>query len=413
MRRSIRNKNKISDLSITDQAVLALTANALFDARRPVPAGADWQQVYEECCHQAVPALGLRGAQAAEVPENILKKWRQTVIAAAYNNLRVSWEHNELDRLMKSAKIPYVILKGCASALYYPRPAERVMGDVDFLVKKKDLERAGKVLEQEGFVPWDEEHICHVVYRKPPSHYEMHFEPAGVPYGRAGDLVREYMKDVMDQARDVEYENGTITCPSHFHHGLVILLHTSHHLLGEGIGLRHLCDWAVFAASLSDEEFREIFEEKFRAVGVWKFAGILTRTAERWLGCPHREWPGDQETELEDAIIEDIFDSGNFGRKSEDRSYETYLISSRGKGGVGRTSMLHQMILSLNEIVHTKWPVSKKLWILLPFGWGYYGIRYLVKICRGQRPALHPGKVISGAAKRKEVYKEFGLFERG
>lgn len=137
MRRSIRNKNKISDLSITDQAVLALTANALFDARRPVPAGADWQQVYEECCHQAVPALGLRGAQAAEVPENILKKWRQTVIAAAYNNLRVSWEHNELDRLMKSAKIPYVILKGCASALYYPRPAERVMGDVDFLVKKR------------------------------------------------------------------------------------------------------------------------------------------------------------------------------------------------------------------------------------------------------------------------------------
>ena len=335
------------------------------------------------------------------------------MIAAAYNNLRVSWEHNELDRLMKSAKIPYVILKGCASALYYPRPAERVMGDVDFLVKKKDLERAGKVLEQEGFVPWDEEHICHVVYRKPPSHYEMHFEPAGVPYGRAGDLVREYMKDVMDQARDVEYENGTITCPSHFHHGLVILLHTSHHLLGEGIGLRHLCDWAVFAASLSDEEFREIFEEKFRAVGVWKFAGILTRTAERWLGCPHREWPGDQETELEDAIIEDIFDSGNFGRKSEDRSYETYLISSRGKGGVGRTSMLHQMILSLNEIIHTKWPVSRKLWLLLPFGWGYYGIRYFVKICRGQRPALHPGKVISGAAKRKEVYREFRLFERG
>ena len=221
------------------------------------------------------------------------------------------------------------------------------------------------------------------------------------------------MKNVMEQAHDVEYENGTITCPSVFHHGLIILLHTSHHLLGEGIGLRHLCDWAVFSASLSDEEFREIFEEKFCAIGVWRFAGILTRTAERWLGCPHREWPDAQKTELEDAIIEDIFESGNFGQKSEDRSYETYLISSRGKGGVGRTSMLRQMILSLNEIIHMKWPVSKKLWILLPFGWGYYGIRYLVKICRGQRPALHPGKVISGAAKRKEVYKEFGLFERG
>ena len=59
------------------------------------------------------------------------------------------------------------------------------MGDVDFLVRKEDMERAGKVLEQEGFVPWDEEHICHVVYRRLPTHYEMHFEPAGVAIWRS------------------------------------------------------------------------------------------------------------------------------------------------------------------------------------------------------------------------------------
>ena len=54
--------------------------------------------------------------------------------------------------------------------------------------------------------------------------------------------------------------------PSHFHHGLNLLLHTNQHLLGEGLGLRHLCDWAVFAAGFSDEEFRELFEEKLKAV---------------------------------------------------------------------------------------------------------------------------------------------------
>ena len=85
----MRGKNKVSDLNTTARAVLALTANALFDARRPVPEEIDWQQVYEECCHQAIPALGMRGAQAAGVPEDILQKWKQTVIASAYNNLRV------------------------------------------------------------------------------------------------------------------------------------------------------------------------------------------------------------------------------------------------------------------------------------------------------------------------------------
>ena len=65
------------------------------------------------------------------------------------------------------------------------------------------------------------------------------------------------------------------------------------------------------------------------------------------------------------------------------------------------------------EIIHAKVTVSKNLGILGPFGWGLYWILLHVNNRRGQRPALHPGKVISGAAKRKEVYKEFGLFERG
>ena len=55
----MRGKNKVSDLNTTARAVLALTANALFDSPPvPAPEEIDWQQVYEECCHQAIPALG-------------------------------------------------------------------------------------------------------------------------------------------------------------------------------------------------------------------------------------------------------------------------------------------------------------------------------------------------------------------
>lgn len=41
----MREKKKGSDLNTTARAVLALTANALFDARRSVPEETDWQQV--------------------------------------------------------------------------------------------------------------------------------------------------------------------------------------------------------------------------------------------------------------------------------------------------------------------------------------------------------------------------------
>lgn len=46
-----------------------------------------------------------------------------------------------------------------------------------------------------------------------------------------------------------------------------MLLHVAGHLINTGIGLRHLCDWAVFVAKFSDEGFCEMFEDKLKAVG--------------------------------------------------------------------------------------------------------------------------------------------------
>ena len=53
-------------------------------------------------------------------------------------------EHGELHELMTANDIHYVAMKGLASAMYYPEPSLRSMGDVDFLVYTEDLDRAGK-----------------------------------------------------------------------------------------------------------------------------------------------------------------------------------------------------------------------------------------------------------------------------
>ena len=404
----------------TEAVVLKLTGNALFDAGFRIPGDTDWQAVYEECKKQTVTVLGFCSAKQAEgLDPEVRKQWEKDVAAVAFHNYRVTFSHQNLHQMMEDAGIPYVILKGCASAAYYPRPMERLMGDVDFLVHKSDLERAGKVLEDNGFRPWEEEHICHVVYRNETEHLEMHFEPAGVPYGKAGEICREYFRDIYEQSQLIDYEGGQLRVPSAFHHGLVLLLHTSHHMLGEGIGLRHLCDWAVFAASFSEKEFRSIFEEKLKRIGLWKFACILTRTAERYLGCSKQGWAADPVVFREDAeadeltreVIRDIFTGGNFGRKQEGRVYETYLISSRGKDGVGRRNMFQQAIRSVNEMVYTHWPLAKRMKFLLPAGWTYYCTRYLIRIATGKRAPIHLRELGERARERRNVYGKFGLYE--
>lgn len=197
--------------------------------------------------------------------------------------------------------------KGAASASYYLTPAFRSMGDVDFLVKTEDVERAGKVLEEHGLKPWDQEHISHIVYRGPRMHYEMHFNLAGTLNGTVGELVREYTKDIFEKAETRSIVSGIAMLPSPFHHGLILLLHTCHHLTGEGVGLRHLCDWAVFENTFSEAEFREIFEEKLKAIGLWRFAQIFTRTSIKYLGADERSWAVIKRAFLPMGVIKEYY----------------------------------------------------------------------------------------------------------
>ena len=56
------------------------------------------------------------------------------------------------------------------------------------------------------------------------------------------------------------------------------------HMTSESIGLRHLCDWAVFVNSISNNEFVGLFSENLKSFGLWKFAQIMTATSEKYLG---------------------------------------------------------------------------------------------------------------------------------
>jgi hypothetical protein len=400
----------MNNLTKTENVLLSLVSNALFQSSVNIPLDVDWQAVAKEANAQSVFSLAFHNFELFPIEIQCAVK-RQFKLNIS-NNVNVNWNHARLNEMMSKANIHYVILKGCASAYYYPEPIYRTMGDVDFLVPKNDLERADSILKQEGFVPWNENHICHIVYKKSGSHLEMHFEPAGVPSGKTGEIIRSYLDDIFEKAIEIDTADGKMIIPSHFHHGLILLLHTCHHLTGEGVGLRHLCDWAVFANHLSNDEFREIFEEKLKAVGLWRFAQLLTQLSSKYLGMPEKEWAMDNvDDELLNAMIHDIFDGGNFGKKDNQRINESYLISSRGKHGVKNTSMFRQLIISLNEATYVHIPLIKKLKFLLPFGCIYMLLRQLIYIACGKRNKVNVSKMISGANERKEIYKQFNLFE--
>ena len=393
-----------------EKILLDILANNLFNAGRRVDLNEEnLNAVWCEAYAQAVILMAFNNSKdeilKSQKCEYIKKKLSQTLA----DNAKIDFEHIRICNIMKNAGIPCTILKGFASALYYPDPLMRAMGDVDFLVDTDDFERADEALRQNGYGKSDKTHDVHDIYLGKVCRCEMHFQPSGIPDGKPGVKVRKYLSGLLENSETVKTELGEITVPSTFHHGLIILLHTCHHLTGDGLGLRHLCDWAMFLHKLGEENFLEMFEKALKDIGLWEFAKIITLICRKYLGLPGMKFANDADKKLADYILIDIIIGGNFGQKNADRSHESLLITSKNEKDV---SMLRQFIISANSIVYKNWKAARKFKILLPFGWIFFGGRYIIRSILGKRPKIRPQKVAKEASERIDIYSDLKLFEK-
>lgn len=397
-------------LTETQRLLLDIISAALFQKQVNIPNDVNWQELFDECRYQCVLLLVLATVRPY-LPVEERPRWEKACFQIAGNNARVEWEHAELHKLMIENAIPYVVLKGCVSSAYYPDPSVRTLGDVDFLVADEDIPRAAAALENAGFKTYeDADDTIHIAYHRGRSIWEMHWQVNGIPTGESGDRIRGYFADLIVNAKRFDQENCAYMSPSVFHHGLVMLVHTAQHMINTGIGLRHLCDWAVFAGAIANDEFRELFEGKLKRVGLWRFAQVLTQVSIAYLGCPEKSWAYDCDDIPLEPVIVDIIAGGNFGRKDEQRINQAKLMTNKGKGTVDDTSLLRQFIHTMNEKARKGFAPCEKCGILLPIGWLVVGTRHTFRIAEGKRPKIKIGEMISGANDRKEIYKQFALF---
>lgn len=325
-------------------------------------------------------------------------------------------EHNELHELMESRQIPYVTIKGLASAYYYPDPSLRDMGDVDFLVFENDFEASRRAVLSAGFkLDHGNDDSIHIAFnREPVSIWEQHRCVNGIPEGSVGELIREELDKTIETSELVELDGAVCRIPDKFHHGLIMLLHMISHMTSEGIGLRHLCDWAVFVNSISNDEFVGLFSEKLNSFGLWKFAQIMTATSEKYLGIEHKEWI--ESAELDDDLLEDvitdILNGGNFGKKDLNRYREIKYISNRNERTVDSKNVFFQVFDAVNKKACDDFRFINKYRFLLPIGWLAEGGKYLGLLVTGKRKSKGTSKMLKEAAKRKNIYSQMELFHK-
>lgn len=396
-------------LTLTQQTLCKLLAENLFKKASALDNTVDWEAVYKESRAQAVSLLAFQNFDALPLNDDLKVKIDSKLSKKALQNINIINQHKYLHQLMCGADIPYCVLKGVVSAHYYNDPLIRAMGDVDFYVDNKHISRVRDILVQEGFNIDDDTHMHHIVFSKGSMHFELHFKVAGIPDGDNGKLVEPLLEDLLASKIHICDEFVEYYAPSVFHHGLIMLLHVQGHLLSGGIGLRHLCDWAVFVGSMSSDDFCHLFKEKLVKIGLWKFAQTLSLASSLYIGLERADWMGN-DVSLAEAIVNDIFIGGNFGKKSQQREYEGLMISNHGKNGV-KHSRLRQGFDSINLIVCTRWPIVKKLPFLYPFGWIFSGVRYLFRVLFKKRKLIDLANVYKNSGNRKKLYEQLQLFE--
>ena len=387
--------------------LLSLLASSLQNKKYSLPNTVDWEMLYRESRAQAV---ALQVYDAIADPSQVGAALRRYALSTMWNNAQVHKYHAYLHRLMTEHRIAYCVMKGCASAYYYPNPGLRTMGDVDFLVKEEDMAKTAEILQAEGFSVSQTDHVCHWVFQKDKMHLEMHFVPAGMPNGEPGVLLRRYLTDIFETAAPVDIDGETFQKPDDFHHGLILLMHTYHHMVAEGLGLRHLCDWAVFIQQIPGDRFVQLFQDKLSACGLWRFTQIISYIAVRYLGVAYQAWMGQPDEPLCDAIMEEILTGGNFGAKDRNRADQAMAISNRGKDGF-RKPPLVQLVLSLNRASVNQFPILKRWTVLKPFGWIMLACRRCFRVLRGSRKLPDLDNMLGEAANRRKLYQQLHLFE--
>ena len=371
--------------------------------------GADWEEIVKESIAQAVPLATFDAATIYKqcIPENIYAHWKNVAAGVLRTDFMVVQSQTDLIALLDE-KYPYIILKGLAAGAYYPNPEMRALGDVDFLIDPKQQKEIEEILLKAGYKKSHGDHPNHVVFRKLGAHLEMHFEVAGVPYGWQGEEVRAFLKDAVFNPQKCVQDMGEFNTPSDINHGLILLLHMQHHMLGEGFGLRHLSDWAVYVAKTYQESYwDETLIPFLKKIGLFTYTAIMTKTSAKYLQIPCPEWAVTADDETCDEIMRDILTGGNFGQKDVNRAKSGMLISERGKSGTS-----HGAIYNLSHTLHMnvlRMPCVKKVPILYPFIYIWKAIRFLFLSMIGKRPSLV--KMAPEAKKRKSVYEKLAIFE--
>jgi hypothetical protein len=398
----------LNQMNKAQKQLIELLASALKGDTIPTPelSVTEWYLLCKEAKEHGVHLLltyFLKNQNIILGDENLNQACAELMfITALFHASSVSIIEDFLNKIEKKG-IEIMLLKGIYFKSLYPNPALRVMGDVDFYVKKEDLNEIFIVLDEIGYKRFDQNNFdLHYVYIHP--NYitiEIHYSLMTSIFSKS----QKTFEHLIWNERVVKNIDGrSYTVPSEVNHAIFCFIHMMKHLRSSGFGLRQLCDLVFLIKDNQAFDWDELFE-KARRFNIYNFVVSILWICNVYFKLEVPEIylsnidPKDHDKYH--VLLEDILKSGEFGSKDK-----RYLVNKKlAEYGLDTNSCgnnpIHFIFPSRHKLSHV-YDYVKKYPYLLPFAWIHRIINNVTRSDLLLREKLPNAKIIS---QHKELVK--------
>ncbi len=283
------------------------------------PSAAKWELLFAESVRQSVVNVLVDGLErlpsASQLPMPLLVKW----MAQSQKNEVAYRRHCQCARILterfRAAGLPTCVLKGVATAQLYPHPERRICGDIDFWVQgdRREIMQLLRAEYELEHVEWH--HIGIRAFDDVPV--EVHVLPGWLYNPWCNRRLQRFFRE-----NGTPHEVGSLgfNAASARFEAVFSLVHTFHHLLEEGVGLRHVIDYYYICKACraaGDDTAREVMQA-IRSVGLGKFAAAMMWVLREVCGMPAAELLCEP-NEAEGRFLQrEIMAGGDFGKTRTD-----------------------------------------------------------------------------------------------
>jgi len=306
-------------MNINDQRLFCLLRSALWNTTLPIDLFMnmnenEWKIIFKQAVKQGVMGIAYDGfcqlPKTVQIPSSFRLHWAVNV-----DSMEKRY-HKQVETLEKLASfytkygVKIMLLKGIGLSNLYPIPSHREGGDIDIFLFG-DFNKGNRLMEEKGIKVYQGKSISpkHSIfyYQGIPIENHQYFLSFNDVFRKNKYLERALMEEIqIEHCESFAIGKQEVFLPSPAFNALYVSSHMCTHLIGSGLAVRHLIDWALFLDTNYEQiNFKKVYDS-FKKANIAIPLQVITSLSLEALGLSDK-WQhpfGKTEEKLKRLVLE-------------------------------------------------------------------------------------------------------------